>query len=40
MNVLLCYLFARSAWSQAATVVAGMTGESADLASVPSVGVG
>jgi hypothetical protein len=33
-------LFARSAWAQLATVVAGPTVESAALASVPSIGVG
>jgi hypothetical protein len=40
VRALLRPLFARSAWSQPATMVAGTTGEGADLASVPSVGVG
>jgi hypothetical protein len=40
VSVLLWPLFARSAWAQTATVVAGTTGEGAALASVRSVSVG
>jgi hypothetical protein len=37
---LLWPLFSRSAWAQAASVVAGTTVEAADLATVGSIGVG
>jgi hypothetical protein len=40
MRVMTWPLYARSAWSQPTTVVAGTTSEGATLASVRSVGVG
>jgi hypothetical protein len=40
VRALLWPLFARSAWAQSATVLAGTTSEAAALASVRLVGVG
>jgi hypothetical protein len=40
VTVLLWPLYARSAWDQAATLVAGKTGEGPSQASIQSFGVG